>query len=98
MPGISIEEKKIVEIKDSCGNVLHPGDPMMIRKGDEDIFCTFIALEGGYFKTKTADGAHENKYRVASIERCEVVENIIYKKESKKEVLDHGETRACSDQ
>lgn len=79
MPGLNIEERKIVDIKDTSGHIIRSGDRLLIRKGGEDIFCRFKALEGGYFVTETADGENENKYRVASIEHCEIVSEIISK-------------------
>lgn len=79
MPGLNIEERKIVEIKGTSGHIIRPGDILLIRKGGEDIFCRFHILNGGYFVTETVDGKHKNKYRVASIERCEILSEIISK-------------------
>nr|WP_325300222.1 hypothetical protein [uncultured Dysosmobacter sp.] len=81
MPGLNIEEKKVVTIRDSLDNEIKPGTTILIRKQGEDILCSFKALEGGYFKTETMDGAHQNKYRVASIESCKTVEAFTIKKQ-----------------
>lgn len=93
MPGISVEERKIIAIKDTAGNPIHPGDDLLIRKGGEDILCMFKALDGGYFVTETTDGKHENKYRVASIETCVVVESISFRNKDQELIRENKEDK-----
>lgn len=93
MPGISVEERKIIAIKDTAGTPIKPGDDLLIRKGGEDILCMFKALDGGYFITETTDGKHENKYRVASIETCVVVESISFRNKDQKLIRENKEDK-----
>ena len=67
---ITIEETRIIEVKDSKGQPFQKGDPIMLRIKNEDIVCRFKAIANGYFVTETLDGAHENKYRQGSIDNC----------------------------
>lgn len=84
MPGIDISEIKTIAVKDSNGWTIKPGDKLLIRTSrGEDIVCVFSGVSGGYFTTTTLDGETENKYRVASIERCQIMDTIILRKDRK---------------
>ena len=74
---IRVTETKVVEVLDSNGQVLKAGQPIMLRIKGEDIVCCFKKIENGYFATETLDGAHENKYRQGSIEKCECISGIV---------------------
>lgn len=82
MPGIDISEIKTIAVKDSDGSEIKKGDKLLIRTGrGEDIVCIFDRVAGGYFTTTTLDGSTENKYRVASIERCQILKEITLRKD-----------------
>ena len=73
---IAVEETKVITVKDSKGQELRKGYPIMIRIKNQDIVCRFKAIENGYFVTETLDGQHENKYRQGSIDSCERISGI----------------------
>lgn len=54
----------------------------MIRNNrGEDIVCRFKEVAGGYFVTTTLDGEIENKYRIGSILKCQILYGITYRKD-----------------
>lgn len=73
---IEITETKVVEVKDSNGQPISKGDPILVRIKNQDIVCRFKAIANGYFVTETLDGAHENKYRQGSIQHCRHISGI----------------------
>lgn len=73
---IAVEETKVITVKDSKGQELRKGYPIMIRIKNQDIVCRFKAIENGYFVTETLDGQHENKYRQGSIDSCERISGV----------------------
>lgn len=82
MAGVNISEIKTVAVKDSDGLDIEPGDQIMIRNNrGEDVVCAFKGVSGGYFVTTTMDGENVNKYRIGSIQRCQVLYGITYRKE-----------------
>ena len=82
MAGINISEVKTVAVKDSDDLEIRPGDQIMIRNNrGEDIVCRFKEVAGGYFVTTTLDGEIENKYRIGSILKCQIIYGITYRKD-----------------
>ncbi len=73
---VDVKEIKVIEVRDSNGNVLLEDYPIMIRIKNQDIVCAFKEIANGYFVTKTLDGEHENKYRQGSIEHCQRISGI----------------------
>lgn len=76
MSSFSITKKELVEIKDSKGVEIRPGDAILLRIRTEDVVCRFSGLSNGYFVTTTLDKGHENKYRMGSIEECTKIQGI----------------------
>lgn len=66
--GVQIEKKEIITVRDDCGQVVSPGDFLMMRVGKEDVVCRFKGIEAGYFKTQHLFDDETVKYRNASIE------------------------------
>lgn len=73
---IEITETKVVEVKDSNGQAIRKGDPILVRIKNQDIVCRFKAIANGYFVTETLEGEHENKYRQGSIQHCRHISGI----------------------
>lgn len=71
-----ITKKEIIDIEDSNGQEIYKGTPIMLRIKNEDIVCRFVGINTGYFVTETLDGAHQNKYRLGSIEKCTRISGI----------------------
>lgn len=47
--GVQIEKKEIITVRDDCGQVVSPGDFLMMRVGKEDVVCRFKGHRGGIF-------------------------------------------------
>ena len=83
--GIFVNEVTTIEVEDSNGQKVHPGDLIVLRIDTEDILCTFEGIAGGYFITKTREDGIQNRYRVKSIKKSEVVKAASKDAENKEE-------------
>lgn len=83
--GIYVNEVTKIEVQDSNGRIMNPGDTIILRIDTEDILCIFEGIAGGYFITKTREDGIQNRYRVKSIKKSEIVkpasEDAKYKEE-----------------
>lgn len=61
-------------------NSVKTGDLVIMRTyRDEDVFCRYKGVEGGYLVTETYGDGSEKRYRTNSIKECSIVESITIK-------------------
>lgn len=75
MAGLTVNEVTRIEVSDSEGNAMNPGDTIILRIDTEDILCVFKGIESGYFITETCEDNIRNRYRVKSIKKSKVVKS-----------------------
>lgn len=84
MAGINVKQQVIQEFSDSYGNEIHEGDLLIlnIKKTEktENVLCVFRGTKGQYLVTSTVDKAYLNQYRLSSVDKCQVVGDIKFKK------------------
>lgn len=84
MAGINVKQQVIQEFTDSYGNEIHEGDLLLlcIKKTEktENILCVFRGTKGQYLVTSTVDHKFLNQYRLSSVDKCQVVGDIKFKK------------------
>lgn len=84
MAGINVKQQVIQEFTDSFGNAIHKGDLLLlnIKKAEktENVLCVFRGTKGQYLMTSTVDKVYLNQYRLSSVDKCQVVGDIKFKK------------------
>lgn len=84
MAGINVKQQVIQEFTDSFGNAIHEGDLLLlnIKKAEktENVLCVFRETKGQYLVTSTVDKVYLNQYRLSSVDKCQVVGDIKFKK------------------
>lgn len=79
-----MKKKKTINITSSDGVPIYRGTTIIIRAGEEDVICKFVEINNGYFVTETLDRTlptRQNKYRLGTIKKSTVVEDISFRKE-----------------
>lgn len=84
MAGINVKQQVIQEFTDSFGNAIHEGDLLLlnIKKAEktENVLCVFRGTKGQCLVTSTVDKVYLNQYRLSSVDKCQVVGDIKFKK------------------